>query len=408
MKKLLVYIVVFFAFNIESSSQIIFETGYFINDSNQKIDCLIKNVDWKNNPIEFEYKLSQNDSVQKGTIQTVKEFGINGISKYIRAKVKIDRSSNDINKMSLERNPEFQEELLFLKALLDGKASLFLYTDGTFSRLFYKLTDTELNQLIYKPYLTDNNIAYNNSFRQQLFLDLKCQGISLNEIANIKYNQRNIERIFIKYNECTNSLFTNYNKKQKKDMFNLSLRPGVNYSSLDLKNSHFDSWNTDFGNAINFRFGVEAEILLPFNKNKWAIITEPTFQYYKSNTTNQAANVYGGVIASEITYKSIELPTGIRHYFFLNDKSKIFVNVSYTVDFSIKKSFVEFTRNDGSLLNTMDVKPRPNLAFGMGYKHKDKYSIEMRYQTSRELMGDFALWNSNYTTFAIILGYSLF
>ena len=41
---------------LQSYSQIIFENGYFIDESNNRIECLIKNIDWKNNPTEFEYK----------------------------------------------------------------------------------------------------------------------------------------------------------------------------------------------------------------------------------------------------------------------------------------------------------------------------------------------------------------
>ena len=40
--------------SLNSYSQINFDKGYFINDSNQKVDCLIKNIDWKNNPTEIE------------------------------------------------------------------------------------------------------------------------------------------------------------------------------------------------------------------------------------------------------------------------------------------------------------------------------------------------------------------
>ena len=46
MKKLLVVFLI--AFNIFNSySQIKFEKGYFINNYNDKTDCLIKNIDWK-------------------------------------------------------------------------------------------------------------------------------------------------------------------------------------------------------------------------------------------------------------------------------------------------------------------------------------------------------------------------
>ena len=105
-------------------SQIVFENGYFINESNQKVNCLIKNVDWRDSPTEFEYKISQNEPVQKASIQTIKEFGINGISKYIGANVNIDRSGDELINMNSQKNPIFQEERLFLKVLIDGKASL--------------------------------------------------------------------------------------------------------------------------------------------------------------------------------------------------------------------------------------------------------------------------------------------
>ena len=209
MRKQLLLIALFTILCAESYSQIIFENGYFIDESNNKNECLIKNVDWKNNPTEFEYKFSQNDTVHKATIKTVKEFGIYNVSKYIRAKTNIDKSSEQIDKMSSERNPNFQEELLFLKVLIEGKASLFLYIDGNLTRFFYKLNDSEIQQLVYKRYLIDDIILENNSFKQELFLKLKCEEIVLNDIKNLRYSNRDLEKLFIKYNKCTGSDYIN-------------------------------------------------------------------------------------------------------------------------------------------------------------------------------------------------------
>jgi hypothetical protein len=102
-------------FCINSYSQIVFENGYFINESNQKIDCLIKNIDWEYNPGKFEYKLLQDDFVRTAEIQDVNEFGIYGVSKYIKAKVKIDRSGNELDKMDYEKNPIFRRKPYSLK-----------------------------------------------------------------------------------------------------------------------------------------------------------------------------------------------------------------------------------------------------------------------------------------------------
>ena len=65
-------------------AQIKFENGYFITDSNQKIECLIKNIDWKSNPTQFEYQLTQSSEVKIETSKNVKEFAVYNSSKFIR------------------------------------------------------------------------------------------------------------------------------------------------------------------------------------------------------------------------------------------------------------------------------------------------------------------------------------
>jgi len=45
---------------------------------------------------------------------------------------------------------------------------------------------------------------------------------------------------------------------------------------------------------------------------------------------------------------------------------------------------------------------------GIGYKQNDRYSLEIRYQTNREILGNYLSWNSEYKTLSIIFGYSLF
>jgi hypothetical protein len=407
MKKQIFFLALLSILSIKSYSQIVFEKGYFINETNQITECLIKNIDWKNNPIEFEYKLSQNEAIQKETIKTVKEFGITGFNRYIRAIVKIDRSSDDIDNLSSVQNPNFQEEQLFLKVLVDGEASLFLYVDGDLTRFFYKLNDSVISQLVYKRYLINQNIAQNNLFRQQLFLELKCKEITLNNVNNIKYYQRDLIRFFVKYNECASSKYINYKPTQNKDLFNLSFKTGLNFSNLTIQNSISDQMNIDFGNKINFEFGIETEFILPFNKNKWSVIIEPTYQYYKSEKKMETAIVYDGIFVSNINYQSIELPVGVRHYFFLNNKSKIFTNISYIFDFT-NNSSIEFRGIDGSLINSLIVKPRRNFGLGFGYKYEDRCSLEIRYLTSREILSDYLYFKSKYKTLSIIFGYSFF
>lgn len=407
MKKKLLLLALITISSIESYAQIVFEKGYFINESNDRIECLIKNVDWRNNPTEFDYKLSQDSEVQKATILTVKEFGINGFSKHIKAKINIDRSSNQVDKLSTVRNPVFKEEDLFLKVLIEGEASLFLYIDEGLTRLFYKLKDSEINQLVYKEFLNQDRVLENNYFKQQLSQNLLCEKISVDEIERLRYSKKDMEKLFIKYNNCVNNNFVNYNPKQKRDFINLTIRPGISLSSLIIKNSVTNSDKSDFGRKIGFRFGIESELILPFNRNKWGIIIEPTYQYYKSEISEETASVSGGVIISNVDYKSIELPIGVRYSLFLNKKSKIFTNISYVFDFSYNSS-MDFVRADGSILNELDINSRRNLALGIGYNYNKRIGLEIRYNLNREILGDYVYWNSNYNSISIMLGLSIF
>lgn len=407
MRKQIIFAVILAISSIKSFSQIIFEEGYFIDELNQINNCLIKNIDWMYNPSEFEYKLYPEDSVHKANILNVKEFGVTGVSKYIRAKVNFDKSNDNINNLGTERNPIFEEELVFLKVIIEGKASLFKYENAKFARFFYKMSDSNINQLVYKRYLVNGDILQNNLFRQQLINELKCKGITSRNVENINYNKKELERIFLNYNKCEGSPYVNYEPKQKRDLFNLTIRPGLNLSNLEVNNSMLDPSNIDFENELNLRFGIEAELVLPFNKNKWSLIIEPTYQYFNSKKTTESRYVAGGILVFKVNYKSIEFPIGARHYFFINDKLNIFINAFYIFDLS-NNSKILLIRNDGSIYKSLDVNSRTNIAFGLGSKYKNRYCLEMRYQTNREILGSYLSWNSDYSTFSLIFGYSLF
>lgn len=395
MKKRILFLLITIL-SLNCYSQISFEKGYYIDNTNQKINCLIKNIDWKNNPTEFEYKLSENGESKKAIIKSIKEFGIDNISKYVRSIVNIDRSSETINELSNDRNPIFKEEELFLKVLVEGKANLYQFNDGNLRRYFFNKENSAIEQLVFKSYKTSyNKIGKNNRFKNQLWDNLKCPNFKINKVENLDYQKNDLIDFFVEYNECNGEKNINYEEKQKKDLFNLSIRPGFNSSSLSIQNSFSSSRDTDFDNEFGFRFGIEAEFILPFNKNKWSLIIEPTYQYFKSEKeiTNRSVKA---------DYKSIEIPVGIRHCFFLNENSKIFINGSFIIDLS-SNSIIDFSSG-----TDLEIKTENNLAFGIGYKHNDKYSLELRYQTSRGVLSNYIYWNSDYKTLSIILGYSLF
>lgn len=396
--------------NISSYSQIIFEKGYYINDSDEKIDCLIKNLDWKNNPTEIEYKLSESDNELTTKISNIKEFGIDGKSKYLRVTAQIDRSSNNTNTLSNNTSPEFSQEIVLLKVLVEGRANLYQFEEGNLVKYFYQIDSAKIEPLIYKRYRTnDDEIGVNETYKGQLWASIRCDAIEYSRIKSIRYAEKSLANYFSDYNICKNSEQINFTTLQKKDLFNLTLRPGLKMSSAKFQRQT-TYWNElEFESKLGLRFGVEAEFVFNFNNNKWAFITEPTFQQYSSKKnqnyfSDPPLNLYSDM---EVDYTSIEIPVGLRYYSFISQKSKVFFNAIWIYDLVVGDS--KLMLNASAISDKeLDINSLSNYAFGLGYNYDSKYGIELRYQTARKLLGDYIYWSSEYKTVSVIFGYTLF
>ncbi|WP_261512880.1 PorT family protein [Chryseobacterium paludis] len=386
-------------------AQIKFEKGYIINNSGERTEVLIKDVDWKNNPTDFEYKLNDSSAPIKESVKNIAEFAIDNSEKYVRKTVMIDHSSDIIAYISKNKTPDFKEETLFLKYVVEGKANLYYYQNNDTKRFFYNIDQSDIKQLIYKPYYVNESlIRYNNEYKKQIAENLTC-GIENKEIERADYKTNALTRIFVKYNNCSNGGSVNYTQnKEKRDFINLNIRPGISSSKLQTTfNSYDPAGKTDFDRKFSFRIGAELEFILPYNKNKWSVFIEPTYQYYKtdSETVVNVGTYFERKITQNIDYKALDVPIGARHYMFLNDKSKIFINAAFIIGIGLNSSFKEGNTE-------MKIKSANNIAFGAGYKYNDKFSVELRVHTTRNLLRNYVMWDSNYNNMSLIFGYTLF
>lgn len=388
-----------------SFAQITFEKGYYINNNNQKVECIIKNVDWMNNPSSFEYRLSENSELKTLSIKEVKEFGVYNFSKYQRKIVNMDRSSNNTNELNSDRRVKFKEEELFLKVLIEGPAILYSYQEGNLTRFFYKKENSEIQQLIYKRYfVSPTQVGKNNRYQQQLWNDLRCQKISIKDIEKVDYKLNELLDFFVEYNKCSDKGFVSSDKVRKKSETNLNLRVGVTNSSLTINQPSL-RYNDDEFSVLEYRFGLELEHILPFNKNKWAVLVEPIYQTF--STTKSFPTNLGVASEYELTidYSSIDVAIGARHYLFLNSNSKFFINALFNLHISGTVEPV-YSPNAFGLEYEFKVS---NFVIGAGFKHKEKYSIELRYE-SRDGGKNFLSESVNYKSdmLSIIFGYKIF
>jgi hypothetical protein len=392
-------LIVFFFCLISSHSifsQIKYEKGYFIDNNDQRTECLIRNVDWDNDPSEFDYKLNSGENSKTVKIADAKEFGVYNFSTYVRAKVKRDISMVKGDKFSRSRAPEWKEEVLFLKVLIRGDATLLTCKKSNTEYFFFTVGNAPVEQLIYKQYIIPKteSVGFNRDFVAQLNTHVKCGDYASSNLANLSYKSGDLKKYFHKYNACKGSPSIDTETKIKRDLFNLFIRPGINVSSLSiLYNDRFNIFKVNFDKRVSFRFGLETEFIFPYRKNKWAITLEPTYRSFKAEATNQSQK-------STVDYKSIELPAGLKHNFFVNNDSKIFLTAAYVFDFSLRSNL---NVNPYSL----DVKSYSNYSAGVGYCHK-KYSVEMRFFSIRNVLKYNPYWQNDFKNYSLILGYKLF
>ena len=384
----------------ESFGQMKYEKGYFINNDNQKSECMIKNRNWKNNPTEFSYKLNNSGEAKNGDLTSVKEFGIYNSFKFVGADVKIDRSVNPKTTITTEKDPIWKQEKLFLKVLVDGKAKLYSYVDQNLERFFYSVGDGAISQLVYKEYKSGLNLVKNTSFRQQIWNDLKFTDSSMDLVKNMNYTSKDLEQYFKSYNSSFGGPVNEILTQEKKSYLNLKLTPGINFSSASMSfpnelNLQEKTLKT-YKNNPSFRVGIEAEWVFSYNKFKWAVVFEPTYQSFNSGTES---------IDGIIKYSSVEFPIGVRYYYHLNENNRLYLNGFYVPGVAANFNSQIILKRVGNDVHS-GIKPNGNVAFGGGIDH-NKLSLEARYYADRTLFKD-NLQDAIYSRFSIIVGYKIF
>lgn len=388
---------------LSAISQTNFESGYIIQTNGNKVNCLIKNEDWKGSPTTFMYKLNENAETKIGSTANVIEFGSAQSFKYVKATVEIDQSSDNVNNLSEERAPILKEETLFLKTLVEGKASLYFTQKDFTDRYFYRLNDGEIEQLIYKRFFVNSSkIGKNERYKQQLATTLSCSAVNERTFEDLQYKTNSLMNLINKYNTCENSESVVFKKNSQKGKFNLSIRPGVTFTSFSLQRKGDDK--VDFDNNTGIRIGLEAEYILPFNNGKWSIFAEPTYRNYKTEKEIVYVEMltFQKVTLVTVDYNSIEFPVGGRHYMFLNQNSAFFVDAAVIMDISTLDS--KITSSDENSYD-LDISADVALGLGVGFRYKNKYSLEARYHTGRKLL-NYQNINSEYNSFALIAGYN--
>lgn len=389
---------------IFSYAQKSFEKGFFILNNGTRIDCFIKNKNWRDNPDQFEYKRTLNGKTEIGRIGLVKEFTIINSAKFIKTSIEISQPNN--NSLSSSKKTKLAKESVFLKTLVESDMSLYSLKKGKLVKFYYGSKSNYPKPLVYKEYESNSGkVIANQTYLAQLHRFMTCEGLNIN---NISYTKKELKQYFIAYNKCKGALSViDYSSKDKKEKFSASLVGGIGLSSANIDDRSYGAFvnlNGDIGSQAVFKFGAVIEFILPYNDYEWSFFAMPTYQSF--NQTNSLT--HGSLVITtetyEVDYTSIEIPVGVRKYFTLESDAKVYLDAAYLVDIPLNS----YIRTSDTRRSEDEITSGPAISLGIGYKSNINYGIELRYSTNRNILSNEIFKDSNYSNLSLLITYKLF
>jgi hypothetical protein len=392
-KRICLFLIFLFQSYLSCFCQIIYSEGYFVDNKNIKTECMIKNYDWLTSPVKIQYRLPGNTDVLTVKIDSIKEFGINNFSHYVRSTVNIDRSPFELKLLSDNKKPQWSEETLFLKELVCGKAVLWMYTEPEQCWFFYSKDNSVPEQLLYKEYLVDGKIAENNFYRQQLVAYLRNDYTKNVNVNSVKYNESALVKYFNEYNSTYQYCQRIDLNKPKREVLNIKLTGSVNYSSLTVGNSSIYEGVCVYDYKFNWMGGIEAEYFLPFNRNTWSLLIAPTYESIFDSKVIQGD-------ARTVKMQTIHFPIGGRYTKYFKNGVRCFLNMYFNSMYCLRFND-NFHYSKGI---NKKIAEGNNFIFGGGAAYKN-WGLELRYHTSRDLLADYSLWFTKYPKVSLTASY---
>lgn len=400
--RVLVYISFLFVFVGSIKAQQTFKPAYYIDTEGSKVTGFI-DINLDNTGSYIYYKQLFEDIAQKLTVQQFQEFYFTDEKiKYVVFEVDFDEASDAIAKIGLERNPKMTLKKLFLKEEIVGDLSLYSYRDINKKRYFIKKQEEPIQQLIFKKYLkgaSSNKMGFNNYFKQQLVNNFTCALLTENNVKNSDYTLVDMRRIILENNVCKDNFKYQDYKIKGRDQFNISIRPGIRFSNLDIISETNDAANlrnASFESATTFRIGVEVEYVLNKDVYNWAFIAEASYHQYTNETSFTADTVFSTVA---VDYSAVDFAIGVRYYVPLSAQSKVFLNVNYITSL-FENGFIDYSNFDD-----LEVASNVSIAGGVGVLLFDHFFAEIQLHSSKNLSASNGQYNTRYNNVVFIAGY---
>lgn len=391
-----------FLFSTIAFSQATFYQGYFIDNQNIKTICFIRYNNPVVTPTVFDYKLSKDGAVNQLNLQNTKFINIENIVKYVNANVAIDNHSSNIQ--ILERTKEIETSIKnhFLKVVVEGKYTLYNYEERGLNRFFYSKDNSPIELLkykIYDDYDHPGEISENNTYKRQLWASVVCEFAKNEEINNLEYKSADLEKYFMKINECVSGNKQEISYQKYKGYFNVKASLYSNF--LQLK---YATDEIQFGNKTNYSLTGQLEYVFAFNDFRWSVNIEPIYFTYSNqtqfNNINSFSNYNNAVVTTEIRF--FALPFGISYSFYKKGRQQAYINVAQSLLNKVSNNYYTFDNKPN--INFDLLVNDTSFSAGLGYNY---CGLEMQFNFYPNFQKS-SSYAFNFSRSALIVRYTLF
>lgn len=263
-----------------------FQAGYIIDLKGDTVIGEIDNRQWERNPVEIKFRKNPTDPVIVFNQFQIKAFGVDG-NNYVSALVKVENTSRNVHNLSFSAEPEITTEAAFLKVIVQGPKSLYLYQNKMDISNFYIYYESEYQLLMYKMYLkkTLNNyeLYENKNYLGLLTLYLSdCEDIK-RKINKTSYSLESLQSLFdaYYYRVSTGSLPEETKVIEKQDF---GIRLGLTQTSITIGSfKPYDDLlvKAKFNPSVNMAVGLFYTIYFPEKLHHWSLKSDLMFDSYK-------------------------------------------------------------------------------------------------------------------------------
>jgi len=355
-------------------SQVRFEKAYIINEEGEKIDCLIKNKDWNFCPSKIQCKFEKDGEIVEFQASDILEFGFANKSNYKSRTVQIDQSASRVEFFSTQRSPEFVEQHVFLRTIVEGNYSLYEYASSAFTRYFVQVRKGDIEQLIYKGYEVSPGVErYNYQFRQQLSNILQESSDEKNDFNDLLYKKPSLTKVIKAANENTESKQLIYKPQRKK----LNLYAKIKAGQGNVRQENVFELNTNFENVYTYGAGVEIEFILPVNNNRWMIFFDPSYRLMQAEQTFNEPNDFFEEYVGKIDYAAIEIPFGVKYNINFSKNFSCYATAFAMTDLLLTEALLVNQPSGERILGENGV--ANNFGAGLGIRIYNRVLLEGKY-----------------------------